>query len=141
MFTVERKVGRLVEVRLGGMIRMDEFEDGMVHFRSLVNANTTRKVLCADLRGVRILLPEVAETLLDAMKRDNPVLERSAILVAESALFGMQMERLIREAKNPNRRTFREEMALVDWASEILTRDERRRATEFFRHISQELQI
>jgi hypothetical protein len=140
MFTVERKVGRLVEVRLGGVVKTDEFEDGMIHFRSLVNSSNARKVLCADLRAARILVPEVADSLLEAMRRDNPVLERSAILVSESALFSLQMERLVREAKNPNRRTFRDEGTLVDWIAEILTLGERRRAVEFLRQISLELQ-
>jgi hypothetical protein len=139
MFTVERKVGRLIEVRLGGVIKVEEFEEGMIHFRALVNSNNSRKVLCADLRPARILVPEVAEALLEAMRRDNPVLDRSAILVSESALFSLQMERLIREARNPNRRTFREEGALVDWISDVLTQGERRRTLEFLRNIAFEL--
>jgi hypothetical protein len=139
MFTAERKVGRLVEVRLGGVIRQDEFDEGMVNFRALVNNSNSRKVLCADLRPVRILVPEVAEALLEAMRRDNPVLDRSAILVSDSALFSLQMERLVREARNPNRRTFRDEAGLVDWVSEVLTQTERRRAIEFLRSISAEL--
>jgi hypothetical protein len=129
----------MVEVRLGGVIRAEEFEEGMVHFRALVNASPLRKILCADLRACRVLLPEVADSLLDAMRRDNPVLERSAILVSESALFGLQMERLVREAKNPNRRTFREEAEILNWVSEILTLGERRRAADFFRQNTLEL--
>lgn len=133
MFSVERKVGRLVEYRMAGLVKQDEMEAMMRRFREVVTQGPERKIMVVDIRALRILVPEVADEILKQMRRDNPVLERSAILIGPSALFGLQMERLVRESGNKNRRTFRDEEELLAWVAEVLTPAERARAGDFYR--------
>ena len=61
-------------------------------------------------------------------------MERTAFLVGESAVFAMQIERVIRNAANPNRRAFRDPGDLRKWLAEILTATEAARLGEFLSH-------
>jgi hypothetical protein len=83
------------------------------------------------LSHVRVFAPEDAEQMLAVMRADNPRVERTAILVNGDALFGMQMERLVRAAAARNRRVFRSGSAAVAWLSEVLSPEEIARARSF----------
>ncbi|MEO1170622.1 MAG: hypothetical protein AAFX94_01020, partial [Myxococcota bacterium] len=60
------------------------------------------------------------------------------LLVGDSATFILQMERVIREAGSPQRKTFRDFPALRQWLAPVLTPDELTRI-DVFRHESNEL--
>jgi hypothetical protein len=132
MFTVTVRVGRLVEARLTSLADVDEvgrFERAMGEAFASVGV---RSVVCADWRVANILPPEVADRLTALLQRGNPHVERSAILLArEHATFNLQVERLVREAQNPARRTFREAPPLVDYLGAVLTPSEKSRAADF----------
>jgi hypothetical protein len=132
MFTVEVRAGRLIEARLISLADVDEvirFERAMGEAFASVGG---RSVVCADWRQANILAPLVAERLIALLQRGNPHVERSAILLArEHATFNLQVERLVREAQNPARRTFREAAAMVDYLSDALTPGEKARVAEF----------
>ena len=66
------------------------------------------------------------------MRGDNPRIERAGILVSTSAVFSLQLERMVREAGNPRRRAFRTAGELVTWLDEIATPDEKQRLKELF---------
>ena len=89
-------------------------------------------MVCADWRQANILAPAVAERLTGLLQRGNPHVERSAILLArEHATFNLQVERLVREAKNPARRTFRDTESMVTFLGEVLTPAETAHARAF----------
>jgi hypothetical protein len=89
-------------------------------------------VICADWRGALVLPPAASDALLELLRQGNGFFERSAVLLpAEDATFGLQVERLVREAQNRARRTFRAATPLLDWLGEVLTPAERKRAAEF----------
>jgi hypothetical protein len=82
-------------------------------------------VICVDLTEARTLSVATAETFVALMKADNAKLERSALLLGDrSATLLWQMERMVREAGSPVRRTFRDRQALCDWLLPSLTSDE-----------------
>jgi hypothetical protein len=132
MFTVTVGVGRLIEARLTSLADVDEvgrFERAMGEGFASVGG---RSVVCADWRQANILPPAVADRLTALLQRGNPHVERSAILLArEHATFNLQVERLVREAQNPARKTFRETASLVEYLSAALTPSERARVAEF----------
>jgi hypothetical protein len=132
MFTVEVRAGRLIEARLVSLADVDEvirFERAMGEAFGSVGG---RSVVCADWRQANILAPPVAERLIALLQRGNPHVERSAILLArEHATFNLQVERLVREAQNPARKTFREAAAMVDYLGDALTPGEKARVAEF----------
>lgn len=80
-----------------------------------------RVVTCMDLRASLILAPEAADQLIALMRKDNPRIERTAMLLSDNALLGLQVARMIREAGNPNRRTFHDVESAVHWLDEVLS--------------------
>jgi hypothetical protein len=90
-----------------------------------------RLICCTDLRATRILSPDVSDRLTDMMRSDNPKVERNAIIVGEGAVFGMQIERMLREAGSPVRRSFREVEHAQSWLAELLLPQERQRLRSF----------
>jgi hypothetical protein len=132
MYNVEARVGRLVEARFVSLADVDEvsrFERAMADGFAAAGG---RAVVCADWRQANILRPDVAERLLALLQRGNPFVERSAILLAPGhATFSLQVERLVREAKNPARRTFRDTESMVAFIAEVLTPAETAHARAF----------
>jgi hypothetical protein len=131
-FTVEHRVGRLVEARLFAPRSVEEvhtFREGM---RSAFVAAGARCLICADWRGANLLAPPVADALVDLLRRGNRHFERSAVLLPERApLFALQVERVVREAASPVRRTFVAPSALCAWLGEMATDEEKRRMAAF----------
>jgi hypothetical protein len=124
MFTVENRVGRLLEIRMESPLGDDE----VVEFRnltsSIVRAAPRPLIVCTDLLRARVFSPASATQITSMMQQDNPLVERNGILVGESATFSMQIERMLREAGSRSRRTFRDAPALKKWLKEVLTDDE-----------------
>jgi hypothetical protein len=68
----------------------------------------------------------MADLMIGVLQRDNAHIERSAILLpAEGAAFHLQAERVVREAKNDARRTFRDARKLGAWLDRVLDHGER----------------
>jgi hypothetical protein len=66
------------------------------------------------------------------LAKSNAHLERSAfLLLPEGALFHLQAERVVREAKSAVRRTFRDPRSLVAWLDDVLDDPERARVRAF----------
>jgi hypothetical protein len=132
MYNAEARVGRLVEARFVSLADVDEvsrFERAMADAFAAVGGPS---VVCADWRQANTLRPDVAERLIALLQRGNPFVERSAILLApEHATFSLQVERLVREAKNPARKSFRQAAPMVEFLGEVLTPAEKARAAAF----------
>jgi len=81
----------------------------------------------------KLFQPEEARLLKRIMELDNSRLLRSAIYFgSNSATLLLQMERLIREAASPARKTFRDPQKLISWMSEVATSDEEQRIREIY---------
>jgi hypothetical protein len=131
MYFVGNPTGSLVVARWHNM---NDVADA-VAFRSAIQAAVTATqpaVICADWRAALVVSPDVAEVVSTMLRGANALLQRSAILLThEHATFNLQTERLVREAGNPNRRTFRDAASLVAWLSEVLSPEENRAAEAF----------
>jgi hypothetical protein len=131
-YAVECRVGRLVEARLLVLHSPQQAGAFAEALRTTFLALGRPCVICADWRTSSLLAPEVADALVDLLRRGNPHIERSGVLLAEgSAVFTLQVERVIREARNPSRRVFRRKAPMRAWLSEILEPDEVGRLAEF----------
>lgn len=130
-FSAECRVGRLVEARLGWMNDAADVQRFLEQMR-LAFKLAGNSVICADWRQALVLPPSAGDALLELLRQGNRHFVRSAVLLApENAVFGLQVERLCREAGNPARRTFRHVDPLLAWLGEILTPLESVRAEEF----------
>ncbi len=133
MFTSENHVGRLVELRIRSPVTDEEvaelLDTQLEHIRRLEQ----RFVAVTDLRQAYVFPPHVADGFIALLESANPRLERSGILVSESAVFSMQLERALDAAANPHRRAFRSAEELAAWLGEVLSEPERQRLEQFLR--------
>jgi hypothetical protein len=132
MMSVENRTGRLCEVRFQSPITAAEVTGFLTQLGALVKSARARWLFCSDMRDALVMPSETADVLLDALKRDNPLIERHGVLLGESALFGLQIERMLKNAGSPARRTFRNEADLHAWMAPLFTPDEAARARAFY---------
>jgi hypothetical protein len=134
LYTVDCKVGRLVEARLFILHSVDDVTSFQGAMRDAFRRAGPRSVICADWRRATLLAPDVAEAMIGLLRVGNAFFERSAILLGrDQAIFSMQVERVVREAASPSRRTFRDALRMRRWLAEVLDDDEVHRMNEFFR--------
>ncbi len=130
-WVVEVRVGRLVE---GRPLALKTREDAVGYcdaFRRIV-PGARRVVICADYRAVSVFAPEIADELARLMVDMNQYIERSAILVApDHATNVLQVQRVVRESHNENRRRFTDAAELQRWLAEVLSPAEQARLKEF----------
>jgi hypothetical protein len=133
MYTIENRVGRLVELRVESPVSEDELAQFHDKTAKVIKPIKGQVVTCTDLAGATVFLQPVAARWIEIIKQENPIVERNAILVGEGAVFSMQVERIIRQAGFKNRKTFLVATALSAWLGEILTVRERGRLESFLR--------
>jgi hypothetical protein len=133
VFTVERRVGRLIEVRVQSMrTRTDAELFAQAVRTSVFRTAAIRAILCADLRAVPIFPPPVVNELISLFSGMSAHVDRAGLLIAPSnATFSMQMERIVRESHNPSHRLFYEADPMVVWLAEPLTEAEATRMRAF----------
>jgi len=136
MITVECHVGVLIELRFEGAPSLDDVERFKAETAAIVTERwaryARRVVLCTDLRATQLFAPDVAGRIIELMRSDNPRVERNGVLGNESAIFTLQVQRLLIEARSPGRRKiFTESNELQAWLDESLTPDESARLRDF----------
>jgi hypothetical protein len=136
MITIACHVGVLVELRFDGTPSIDDVERFKAETGALVAEQSARHarrvVLCTDLRATQLFAPEVASRIIDLMRSDNPRVERNGVLGNESAIFTLQVQRLLIEARSPGRRrVFTEPSELEAWLDESLRPEESSRLRQF----------
>jgi hypothetical protein len=125
MVEVGNPAGRLVTFRVRSPVDDGNAASAAADLRRTVEGVVGQVVVCCDLTEARTFSPDTTALFVRVMKADNPRLERSAFLVgAHSATFVLQIERMLREANNPARRTFRDTSELVEWLRPSLTAPE-----------------
>ncbi len=132
VFYADCRVGRLIEARLFTMQSLSEaslFQDQM---RAAFRRAGSGALICADWRPANVMPPDVADRIAGTLRDSRALIARSAILISrERATFNLQVERVVREAQNPVRRTFREMVPMLDWLGELMSPDEAKRAVTF----------
>lgn len=126
MYELRRTVGRLVEIRIASPVELSEAAAWGAAHDALIDAVVGPYVCFVDLVDATVFPPEVVDAYVSVMKSE-PRLLRTGTLLSPSPLFGMQIQRMIREADNPNRRAFRAPEELFAWMSEVLDLEERLR--------------
>ena len=125
-FTVECRVGRVVEARLMTLRDADDVTQFAMAMRAAFMQLQRKCVICADVRAFTLLSPTVSDLMIGVLAKGNPYLERSAILLpAEGAAFHLQAARLVRESKSADRRAFRKPEEMAAWLDEVLDEGER----------------
>src|SRR5690242_17665117 len=133
--TCEFRVGRLMEIRVAHGYRSVEDVDEMIAMmaaRVEKLAPDVRYVIAADWRSVAVMSPDTAARVRVMLTKSNARVERSAILtLTDQSMTNLQVQRLVREAENENRRHFVRAREQYIWLSEVLSADESARLAEF----------
>ena len=133
MYTIEHRVGRLIELRVESPVTEEELLQFNAMFEKTCKPIRGQVAVCTDFVGATVFTQPVTQAWMAIIKRDAPIVERNAVLIGEGAVFSMQVERIIRNAGYKNRKTFLSPTALTTWLGEILTLGERTRLDAFLR--------
>jgi len=133
MYSVENHAGRLIEVKLASPLTLDEVQQFTQEHLAVMARIQVKYIGVVNLLDAHVFVPAVAEGLSKLLAVGASHVERSAFLIGESAVFSLQVERVIRESNSPNRRAFRDGRELVAWVSEILTPPEQIQIERFIR--------
>ncbi len=132
MWSIDRTVGKLVEIRIASPVSLEETVPWSEAHDALIASVDGPYVCLVDLVDATVFPPDVVEGYVKTMKNEARLL-RTGTLLNASPTFGLQIQRMIREANNPERRAFRDPRELYDWLKEVLERDERDRLRELLR--------
>jgi serine/threonine-protein kinase len=131
-FELENHVGRLVETRPRALRTPDDVAAFGAAMRDVTSRVAGSIVICGDFRWTKVVSQSTADAFIAMFAVFNPRVERSGVLLSpENATLNLQIERLVREAGNPSRRTFRAVPTLIAWLGEVLISAERARLAEF----------
>ena len=132
MYTIEKHAGRLIEARLAAPLTPNDVQSIVQRVRMLVLSLPGKAVCCIDVIQLDVLPEEAVGAFVALFTRDNPKVERSGFLLARSvSAFGMQVQRMIRSASSPNRRTFDDRAEMQSWLSEVLDPLEQEQLSRF----------
>jgi len=132
VWSIDRRVGKLVEIRIWSPVTLEETVPWGEAHDSLVSKIDGAYVCLVDLVDATVFPQDVAHGYVRTMKNETNLV-RTGTLLNQSPTFGMQIQRMIREANNPNRRAFRDPSELYEWLSEVLDDEERGRLRELLR--------
>ena len=133
-YTLQTRVGRLIEARVLRLADRAEADGYAERLRQETAGHPQQRpaVLLADHRPVRVYPPPVTDRLVELFQVMNTRLERIAILVSPTnATLLLQLERLVREARFPMRRVYREPEGAIEHLSDALDAPELARARAF----------
>ncbi|HBL28895.1 MAG TPA: hypothetical protein DD490_18835 [Acidobacteria bacterium] len=131
MHTVQNVTGRLVEVRVASPLTLEEVQKFTNELRLVISRIPERYIGVVDLLHADTFPVDVAQGLIQLLSAMSDRVERTAFLIGESAIFSLQIERVLRNAANPNRKAFRDPLPLGKWLEEILTQNEHTRLELF----------
>jgi hypothetical protein len=133
VYHVENSAGRLIEVKLASPLTVEEVQQFAQKHIAIMQKIPGKYIGVVNLLEAYVFPAAVAEVLAKLLSGAASHVERSALLIGESAVFGLQVERVIRDANNPNRRAFRHGNELVAWLSEVTTPAEQKELEKFIR--------
>lgn len=131
MHKAQNVVGRLVEARFASPLSLEEVKQFVAEHRAIINRLARKYVGVVDLLQADVFPVPVAEALIQLLSGVAPQLERTAFLIRDSALFAMQVERVVRNSNHPDRRVFRDPEALKEYLAEVLDLQEQARLAQF----------
>jgi hypothetical protein len=132
MVSVVGRVGRLVEIRCIAPITAEDVATLIRDIQQFLDTRPERALSMVDLRQLGLVDPQLIDRVVAFMRAENPRVERSAFLMADSgALQTMQLERMLKQAGSPSRRLFKWARDAEAWLGELLSPAERARLHVF----------
>lgn len=124
---VKRPTGRLIVFRFPQRFTLDDVGVFISDIKATLGGivkDGQRCVACGDIRRTGILTPDVVDAIVNMLRADNPYIERTGVVVG-NATFGLQVERMFREAGSPVRQAFKDTDGLMGFLTPVLSEPER----------------
>ena len=121
MVTLENRIGRLIEVRQTGKVTIEELQESFPVFQRILSSSPQRYVMATDWRGMRVLDAKTSEALLGIMRSKNDRIERQMLVMDPSAVMGLQVRRLFKDAGGETRAVFESADLARGWLEPALT--------------------
>lgn len=129
MYSIERPVGRLIEVRFWSPVAADEASTWRRDHETMLLSSLGSYVFFVDMVDGAVFPPDMVESYVQTMRAESRLL-RSAMVLGSSPTLSLQIQRMLRDAPHPNRRVFRDMREAEAWLSEVVTPPERLRLRE-----------
>ena len=126
MYSVKKRVGKLVEIRIWSPVSPEEAVDWAAEHDQIVASVGGPYVCLVDLFDAKVF-PQAAVDAYTAVMKDEPQLRRTGTLLSHSPTSALQVRRMLREVDNPVRRAFTEVVPLLEWLEPALTPAEQMR--------------
>ncbi|MDP3276935.1 MAG: hypothetical protein Q8Q09_17180 [Deltaproteobacteria bacterium] len=134
LFTVTRRVGRLIEARVFSLKTGDDVSAYGAAIAACVASAPfgVSPILCADHRPVRVYAAPAADGLTALFAHNNSRLARAGLVLDRAnATLWLQLDRIVREAKYDRRKVFADANAAALFLDESLDDAERARVRAF----------
>lgn len=119
-------------LRLRGVASVSDIEYLHSSVGAAIKTATGPVFICGDYRRVAPLSRSVSNVWSRAMRRHNPRIARSALLVdPANEMFNLQFERIVHCAGHPTRRLFSDPGELCAWLDDELSSTEREDVRSF----------
>jgi hypothetical protein len=123
--TVDMVVGRLVEIDLAAGFRtpqdVAQIGEQIIACVSRLRSGIKQAVIFSDWRACQLVAPETAQEMISTFTKVNFGIERSALLHnTDQPTSVLQMTRVLREGRHPDRRVFTNPNDVITFLSERL---------------------
>ncbi len=132
MWSIENRVGRLVELRIWSPVSLEEVPPWARRHDEVIAALSGPYVCLVDVSRATVFPQDVVDRYVAYMKAE-PNLVRTGVLLSASPTQSLQIARMIREAAAPNRKAFRAPDELAAWLSQSLEEKEAARLRQALR--------
>jgi len=132
VYSIENVAGALVEIRIWSPVSVEEAAEWARDHERVVRTVRGEYVCFVDLTQATVF-PQKAVDAYTAVMRDELRLRRTGVLLNDNAVHTLQVERMLRQTANPERRAFREAPELLAWLDPVLGPLERARVRMLLR--------
>ena len=107
MYSIESHVGRLIEVRFWSPVGEGEAMGWRRDHDAMLQSVLGNYIVLVDMTDANVFPPDMVEAYVATM-RNEPRLLRAALVLSASPTLSLQIQRILRDAFHPHRRTFRD---------------------------------
>lgn len=129
MYSIESHVGRLIEVRFWSPVGEGEAMSWRRDHDAMLQSVLGNYIVLVDMTDANVFPPDMVEAYVATM-RNEPRLLRAALVLSASPTLSLQIQRILRDAFHPHRRTFRDVREAELFLGEVVTLPERARLRE-----------
>lgn len=112
-------------MKLASPLSAEEVQQFVRELTAILGRIPGKYVGWVDLREAHVFPGAVSESLIQLLSAAAARVERAAFLINDSAIFAMQVERILRSSNSDNRRAFRSPEEAIRWLGEVMTSEER----------------